>query len=295
MALQALNASKNSKVSIVIQPVAIDYSEKDEFRSDLCIHYCEPVTVSSQDFQIKDIMLGVRESLEKNLATFFSWDEKRNWRFLFELAYERPPVSSREFRVFVEKYREGFDNSPDILARIQTIRRLMQVRNLSPSQMSWAKKHHTKKEHFIIILKHIWFYLFISIPFRFLGALVWGVPYKLCESLSNMSPYGRDVKATMKITHGFYIFPAWSLIIAFLLSSYLNDIFPEFNLLILWLLSFAAGPIFLLLSVVLSTTLYFFPGYWELAKLRLFFPRVWTELMLEWKEITELVVNKMDG
>ena len=39
MALQAMSRSKNENFAVVVQPTVIDYSEKDEFRSELYLHF----------------------------------------------------------------------------------------------------------------------------------------------------------------------------------------------------------------------------------------------------------------
>ena len=239
----------------------------------------------------KTIITGVKDSLEKNLATFFSQDEKRNWRFVLKLAYSRLLFLLNSCSFFWTVKRKFWSN-----ARIVNLySNSAQTHSSSKSKpMLWKEKHCTKKDHFITIFKHIWIDFFVSITLCFLWALVRGFSDKVCDSLSNISLHRKDVKETMKITHGLYFFPVWSLRRAFFLISYFNNIFPEFNLFLIWLLSILTDLFFLILNVIFSSTLYFFPGYWELAKLRLFFPRARTELMLEWKEISAPVVKKMD-
>ncbi|MBX9704294.1 MAG: 1-acyl-sn-glycerol-3-phosphate acyltransferase, partial [Silvanigrellaceae bacterium] len=153
MALIALSKAKEENFSIIIQPVSIDYSEKTEFRSDVSLHFCEPIAVSSLETSVKEIMNSVRDSLENGIASFFTWDEKRNWRFLFELTYGRSPYSAQEFRLFVENNRAGFDQDPVFLARIQTLRRMMQVIDISPIQMIWGEANQKKRNFFWLILR----------------------------------------------------------------------------------------------------------------------------------------------
>ena len=106
MALQAMSSPPVGDFSVVIQPVAIDYFEKDEFRSDVAFHFCEPILITNSDSSVEEISFRVHESLTENLAQFQSWDEKRNWLFTFAVAYGRPAASAREFKLFFQEHRE---------------------------------------------------------------------------------------------------------------------------------------------------------------------------------------------
>jgi 1-acyl-sn-glycerol-3-phosphate acyltransferase len=293
MALQAMSKAKDANFSVVVQPTVIDYSEKDEFRSELYLHFCEPVKISSADFSVKDIMDGVRDSLEAGFASFFSWDEKRNWRFLFEMAYGRQPYSSREFRDYVEKHRPDFDSDPILMARIQTMRRMMQAVNVSPVQLVWGDTNYKKRNFFWIMFKHGWFYLFITLPVEFLGTIVWGFPAKICERLAKKSTSDRDVRATMKIAHGMWFFPLWAFIMSSLFTFYLGNYLPNVHKVVLWFAFLILTPTFLALSLIVQESVNFFPGFLRLAKLRFFFPRGWYELMKEWREISDGVIQKI--
>lgn len=293
MALQAMSRTNDSNFSVVVQPAVIDYSEKDEFRSELYLHFCEPIVITSSEYSVKDIMDGVRESLEAGFASFFSWDEKRNWRFLFELAYGRHAHSAREFRIFVEKYRPHFDADPILMARIQTMRRMMQAVNVSPIQLVWGDVNYKKRNFFWIIFRHGWFYLFITLPVEFLGTIVWGIPAKFCERLAKKSTSDRDVRATMKIAHGMWFFPLWAFLMSSLFTYLLGNYLPHFNKVVIWVAFLILTPTFLVLSLIVQESVNFFPGFLRLAKLRFFFPRGWYELMKEWREISDGVLQKI--
>lgn len=85
MALQAMSKAKDDSFHVVVQPAVIDYSEKDEFRSELYLHFCEPVVISSSDYSVKDIMTGVRESLESGFASFLVGMKKETGDFYLNL------------------------------------------------------------------------------------------------------------------------------------------------------------------------------------------------------------------
>jgi Acyltransferase len=293
MALQAMSKSKDENFTVVVQPAVIDYSEKDEFRSELYLHFCEPVVITSSEYSVKDIMDGVRESLEAGFASFFSWDEKRNWRFLFELAYGRPAHSSREFRIFVEKHRPDFDADPILMARIQTMRRMMQAVNVSASQLVWGDVNYKRRNFFWVIFRHGWFYLCIAFPIEFLGTIVWGMPAKFCERLAKKSTSDRDVRATMKIAHGMWFFPLWAFLMSSLFAYFLGNYLPHINKVVIWVAFLILTPTFLVLSLIVQESVNFFPGFLRLAKLRFFFPRGWYELMKEWREISDGVLQKI--
>jgi 1-acyl-sn-glycerol-3-phosphate acyltransferase len=293
MALQAMSKATDPKFSVVVQPVVIDYSEKDEFRSELSVHYCEPVVITSQDFSVSDILVSVRESMENGFASFFNWDEKRNWRFLFELCYARPPYSSKEFRIFVERYRPELDLDLVLLGRVQTLRRLLQAIIISPVQLVWGDRNYKKRNFFWVIFTHGWFFIFITLPIQILGTLVWLIPAKFCEQLAIKSTSDRDVRATMKIAHGMWFFPFWAFLMSSLFTFFAKDYLPHIHKAIIWSGFLILTPTFLILSLILAESMNFFPGFLRLTVLRLFFPRGWYELMKEWREISDGVLNKI--
>jgi 1-acyl-sn-glycerol-3-phosphate acyltransferase len=293
MALQAMSKSTDQNFYVVVQPVVIDYSEKDEFRSELCLHFCEPVSITSQEFSVKDIMNGVRESMENGFASFFNWDEKRNWRFLFELSYGREPHSSREFRIFVEKYRPEFDLDAVLLARVQTMRRLLQAVMVSPLQLVWGDLNYKKRNFFWVIFTHGWFFIFVTFPIQILGSIVWLIPAKFCEKMAKKSTSDRDVRATMKIAHGLWFFPFWAFLMSSIFTFFLGTYLPNLDKSLIWIGFLILTPTFLVLSILLAESMNFFPGFIRLALLRLFFPRGWYELMTEWREISDGVMTKI--
>ena len=294
MALQALQESNDPSFVPVIQPVTIDYSEKDEFRSEICIHYCEPIPLTSSDIEFKDLTERVYAAMDEGFASFVSWDEKRNWRFLFEVAYGRTPASGREFKLFVSKFRETFESDKTFMERIQTVRRFLQVLDLSPSQLLWADINRKKRKFLWFIMRYGWFHLLVYAPIQLLGLIVWGVPYKVCDRLAEGPDSARDVKATMKIAHGMYIFPLWALLFATVFTWWMRDIWPQVSFLQTWVGFLFLGPLFLVSSFFLSEKINFFPGYWRLSKIRLFFPRAWLELTQEWTEVSDMVLKRIE-
>ncbi|NBO38342.1 hypothetical protein EBU99_07140 [bacterium] len=294
MALQAMARTKNEKFAVVLQPVAIDYFEKDEYRSDIALHFCEPIAVTSSETPVEDLMAALEGSILDALAQFSSWDEKRNWLFLFEIAYGRPPLSSREFRVFVDAYRPEFNKDPVFLARVQTMRRMLLAMNIAPSQLVWGETHERKRSFFKMILTQGLFYFFIAAPVEYLSFVVWFIPQRLAGFLADISTRDRDVLATMKIAHGLYVFAIWIVLGTLSVKSILLHLWPSLNAILATFIGVASGPMILFLGLWSTERHDYFPGYWRLAKLRLLFPRGWREVIDEWRGLSEAVVNKID-
>lgn len=294
MALQAMAHAKTADFGVVLQPVAIDYFEKDEYRSDLSIHYCEPIAVTSSESSVEDLMTALEGSLLEALAQFESWDEKRNWLFLFEIAYGRAPQSAREFRLFVDTYRPEFNKDPVFLARIQTMRRMLLAMNISPAQIVWGESHEQKRSFFKMIVTQGIFYWLIAAPIEYLSVLVWFIPQRLAGFLADISTRDRDVLATMKIGHGLYVFLIWICLGTLTVQKILLSLWPDLNSTLALLVGFLSGPVILFLGLLSTERGNYFPGYWRLAKLRLFFPRGWREVIGEWRGLSEAVMSKID-
>ena len=297
MSLQALTHAKESEFTCIIQPVAIDYSEKDEFRSDLNIHFCEPIAVTSNETDVEDIMLGVRNSLEEGLAQFANWDEKRNWRFLFEIAYGRHAHSGREFRAFVDRYRERFGAEDVFVARLQTMRRMLTAMSIEPFQMVWSESRSAVGAFYSVVIKHVWFHLLVSMPLQIFSVLLWYVPHRIAGYLAHLSTSDRDVLATMKIGHGIWVFPVWDLLLSVPLFLLMRVKFPELvdstGNVVAYLSVVLIAPLFLFAGTWLAERRDFFPGFWKLARLRMFYPRAWQEVMSEWKDLSNGVAEKI--
>ena len=129
-----------------------------------------------------------------------------------------------------------------------------------------------------------------------LGVMVWAIPSKICENFANNSTSDRDVRATMKIAFGMWVFPLW----AFLMSSLFTYLFADYFshssktiLCIVWVAFLILTPMFLVLSLIFAESMNFFPGFLRLAKLRFFFSRAWLELIKEWREVSEGVLSKI--
>lgn len=294
MALQAMAHAKTADFGIVLQPVAIDYFEKDEYRSDIAVHYCEPIAVTSSETPVEDLMVALEHSILDALAQFSSWDEKRNWLFLFEIAYARPPQSAREFRLFVDTYRPEFNNDPVFLARIQTMRRMLLAMDIAPAQIVWGESHEKKRSFFKMIVTQGIFYWCVAAPVEYLSFVVWFIPQRIAGFLADISTQDRDVLATMKIAHGIYVFFIWICLGTVAVQKILLMIWPDFNIFVALILGFLSGPSILFLGLFSTERRNYFPGYWRLAKLRLFFPRGWREVIDEWRGLSEAVLTKID-
>ncbi len=294
MALQAMAHSKNENFTVVLQPVAIDYFEKDEYRSDIAVHFCEPIAVTSSETPVEDLMDALQHSILEALAQFSTWDEKRNWLFLFEIAYGRPPQSAREFRVFVDTYRPEFDKDPVFLARVQTMRRMLLAMNISPAQIIWGEAHEKKRSFFKLITTQGLFYFLIAGPIEYLSFFVWFIPQRIAGFLADISTSDRDVLATMKIAHGVYVFAIWIALGSLSAKAILLLIWPELNDALAFMIGLASGPLILFMGLWSTERHDHFPGYWRLAKLRLLFPRGWREVIDEWRGMSEAVVSKID-
>lgn len=294
MALQAMAHSRNENFAVVLQPVAIDYFEKDEYRSDIALHFCEPIAVTSSETTVEDLMTALKNSILDALAQFTSWDEKRNWLFLFEIAYGRPPQSAREFRLFVDTYRPEFDLDPVFLARVQTMRRMLLAMNISPSQIIWGESHEQKRSFFKMIVTRGMFYFLVAGPVEYLSFIVWFIPQRIAGFLADVSTRDRDVLATMKIAHGVYVFAIWIALGSLSVRAILLTLWPQLNGTLAFLIGLASGPLILFLGLWSTERSDHFPGYWRLAKLRLLFPRGWREVIDEWRKMSEAVLSKID-
>jgi len=294
MALQAMAYAKSADFGVVIQPVAIDYFEKDEYRSDIAIHYCEPIAVTSSEIAVEDLMSALEHSFLDAYAQFSTWDEKRNWLFLFEIAYGRAPQSAREFRLFVDSYRPEFNHDPVFLARVQTMRRMLLAMNIAPSQIVWGESHEQKRSFFKMIVTKGLSYWLIAAPIEYLSFFIWFIPQRLAGFLAEISTRDRDVLATMKIGHGMYVFAIWICLGTLAVQKIILSLWPEFPASIALITGFLSGPVILFLGLLSSERHDYFPGYWRLAKLRLLFPRGWREVIDEWRRLNEDVLSKID-
>lgn len=294
MALQAMAHAKSRDFKVTIQPVAIDYFEKDEFRSDVAVHFCEPVIVNSPNIEVEDVMLGIRESLMNGLATFRTWDEKRNWLFIFEMAHGRTPHSAREFRVFVDRYRHTFDQDAVFMARVQTMRRVLLALKMTPCHLIWGETNERRISFIKLFLTNGWFHFLVSAPVQMIVRVIWAVPQQIISRMSSFTKE-RDLIATMKIAHGLYIVPLSLTVGAVVWAIPLRLVFSsQLSFFQCWLLGCLMGPAMLFLGTWLSEKTDFFRGYWRFASLRFFFPRGWREVMQEWKDISDQCLAKLE-
>ena len=211
-------SGKSTVDTVTIQPVIIDYSEKNEFRSALYIQYCDPVTVTAKDTSVPNIMEKMTASFKKHFVEFKTWDEKRNWQFLFKIFYGREPDSLKEFHDFVEKNRNPIEQDVVLFGKIQTMRCMLQASGISPCSACWrnAARGQGNWMWFLMFILRILSYTFIKAPLTLLFTLVWGIPLELCHFLGgNNKKYHRDVYATLEIANAMWILPVWA---SFLIS-----------------------------------------------------------------------------
>lgn len=299
MALEAVQRADQSHFECVIQPVAIDYFEKDEFRSDLGIYFCQPVVVTDPDLKPDDVTRALEESLREGLAQFETWEDKRNCLFLFETAYGRKPHSPREFRIFQQEHFPSFQAKPDFVRRAQTMRRLLQAMRVEPSQLIWGEGHENRHSFFWMLLSHGLYHFLVCVPIETISTPVWIGPYRLVDTLARLSTRERDVVATMKIAHATYVFLLWCLALsgafAYLLPPIVQAVSEgEMSFGLAFFCGFVFGVATLLSSLLISERGSFFPGYWKLARLRFLHPRAWAEVMEEWNSFSEAVFQTIE-
>lgn len=294
MLLEAVERAANPHFQAVIQPVAIDYFEKDEFRSDLGVFFCKPVFVSDPETKPEDINRAVEESLRDGLAQFDNWEDKRNCLFLFETTYGRKPHSPRELRIFQENYFPIFSGRPEFMSRVKLLRRLLQAMRVSPAQLIWGETHSRRTSFVRTLVLHGIYHFGFSVPIEAISVPVWIVPFRFVDVLARITVKERDVVATMKIGYACALFPLWILG----LGAGAASAAWSFTNLSPWMAA-SAGVIFgastLLGSVLFSERRSFFPGYWKLARLRFLHPRAWTEVMEEWNEFSDEVFRSIES
>jgi 1-acyl-sn-glycerol-3-phosphate acyltransferase len=294
MALEAVQRATTANFQAVIQPVAIDYFEKDEFRSDLGVYFCRPVFVSDAEGRAEDITKAIEESLREGLAQFDTWEDKRNCLFLFETTYGRKPHSPRELRIFQEEFFPIFTQRKDFMSRAQTLRRLLQAMRVSPFQLIWGESHERRSSFVWTLLTHGIYHFVICVPIQTVSVPLWIVPFRACDVLARLTAKERDVVATMKIGYACMIFPLWIAAIAAGTSS-LAWMFGSPHQLRFFMFGGFFALSALLGSVLVSERRSFFPGYWKLARLRFLHPRAWSEVMEEWNTFSEDVFRSIEA
>ncbi len=280
---------------VVIQPVVLDYSEKNEFRSELYIHYCVPIVVTPESFSVEDLMLKIQKSYNDVFIECESWDEKRNWYYLFKIFNGRIPNSLVEFKNFVAPIRQKMNEDPVLFGKVHTMRCMLQANNIKPIDSCWRKAVQNGKHNswfFLLILASLSF-VFIKGPILLLQTMIWGVPFEICNRLGAGKTYNRDVYATMKIAHGMWVFPLWMCFIPGVLTLAIHDNFPAIHMIALWCIIFALMPLTLLLGLYISENFKFCSGYFKFGVLKLTFPRALEEMLREWKNIAAAVSQKV--
>lgn len=279
-----------SNDKVVIQPVVIDYSEKNEFRSDLYIHYCTPVNITSKEVSVPDVMNQILVSLNKYYVSFKTWDEKRNWQYLFRIFYGRSANSLEEFHNFVVINRERMESNLVLMGKIQTMRCMLQATDLSPCDKCWRKAalNEGKEDYlwFVMFLLRILSFTCLTLPVMLLNAVIWGIPLEVSEFLGNGNKkYHRDVYATMKIAHAMWVFPLWSTFVVGTITILTQNSLYFIHPIVLWWIYFLSAPLILLLGFFVSEHMNFCSGYFRYGLLKLTFPRGLEEMLKEWKEV----------
>jgi len=282
---------------ITIQPVILNYSEKNEFRSDVYIQYCEPIFVKNGDVSVDDLMEKIKSVFAENFLQFKTWDEKRNWQYLFKMCYGRVPNSLEEFRTFVRCRREDMDKDAVLFEKIQTMRCMLQANGVSPCDPCWRRSFEGK-DHVYWVLKfilRILSFTFITGPVLIIDTLVWGIPVEICNRLGDSKKYNRDVYATMKIAHSLWVFPLWSCFVPGLITMVLHKYMIDTQMWLIWMSLFLSMPVLLLFGLFISEHLNFCAGYFKFGLLKLTFPRALDEMIGEWKDILDKVNQKTES
>lgn len=300
VARMAIEAVSTTNQNVVIQPVVIDYSEKSEFRSELYIHYCTPIVVTSKDSTVPELMNRILAALSNHYVSFKTWDEKRNWHYMFKIFYGRSPESLEEFHDFVLNNRQNIESDPVLMGKIQTMRCMLQASDLSPCDRCWRKAalNEGKNDYlwFLMFLVRIVTFTFLTVPVTILNTLIWGIPFGMSEFLgNNKKKYNRDVYATMKIAHAMWIFPLWSILVVGTVTVLSEDSLYFIHPILLWWILFLSAPLILLIGFFMSERLNFCSGYFRFGLLKLTFPRGLEEMLVEWKEIAGAVIKKIGG
>lgn len=290
--------SKYTQKFIMIQPIIIDYTEKNEFRSSVYIRYCDPIKVTAESVSIADLMSEIQKSFKKYFVEFKTWDEKRNWQYLFKLYYGRDPASLDQFRVFFENNHQSIGNDVILLNKIQTMRCMLQVSGISPINSCWRRSVYGKTNSltwFIMFLLRIVSFTLLTAPVSLLFTLVWGIPLTLCRILgTGLKKYNRDVYATMEIAHAMWILPVWASMISGIFTMLIVDVKdPLFHMFGVWLAIFLSVPIFLKIGLFVEEHLNFCSGYFRFGLLKLTFPRGLKEMLKEWETIANQVIQKV--
>jgi hypothetical protein len=294
MVLEAVERAASPLFQAVIQPVALDYFEKDEFRSDLGVYFCKPVFVSDPETRAEDINKAIEESLSDGLAQFETWEDKRNCLFLFETTYGRKPHSPRELRVFQQDYFPAFLSRPEFMGKAKLLRRMLEAMRVSPGQLIWGETHSKRSSFVRTLVMHGLYHFGVCVPIEAISVPVWIVPFRACDVLARLTVKERDVVATMKIGYACILFPLWIAAMAFGFAA-LAWSFTSYSMAV----GATAGGLFgvgtLFGSVLFSERGSFFPGYWKLARLRFLHPRVWAEVMEEWNGFSEEVFRTIEA
>ncbi len=292
MAIQTLYKATDPEFTLWIQPVTIDYFEKDEFRSDLAIHFCEPIALSSVDFTVHEITETLQNALNDNLATFETWEEKRNWQFIFEMIYGRKHRSAREFKLAISHYKPILDKTTGFLEKIQIMRHMLLAMRLEPRQLIWGEIN-DKSGHFLRkFVQESWFYLIFGLISRYTIATIWVFPFWLCHKLAESSTKDRDVVSTFKIGHGLYILPLWSFLYIGVVVTIIESFSSFDRPFLLWLIMHLWVTPLTIFALWCIEKTDFFPGFWQLAQLKILYPRRYKNVMDEWRNLnTELAIS----
>jgi 1-acyl-sn-glycerol-3-phosphate acyltransferase len=285
MALQAVRDSQNPDFYVTLQPVILAYESRDEFQSDVIVILCEPIYVKNSEEPIKTIVQKVEDALKSGIPDFYTWEEKRNWHFIHALSCGHFFEDPNTFKNFIDSHRSKLNERPALMTKLQSLRRLSTGLGLPVETLLWAHLERSPKSYIKFFLTYFVPYFFIVLPSQLSSILIWSIPYSIIARLSKVGVQEGSIIATMKIAHGAYIFPVWSLLMSFGVVFYLEEnIMLE---LVLGTIIFLGLPFLVLLSHWASRNAKRYASFLRLAKLRLFFPRAWNDLMLEIDESIE--------
>lgn len=295
MCLKGMQCAQNA---VTIQPVILDYTEKSEFRSSVYLRYCDAITVTAQNKSVSDLMNQILASFEKYFVKFKTWDEKRNWQYLFKIYYGREPDSLDEFHGFVNNNRAAVESDPNLLTKVQTMRCMLQVSGISPLNSCWRNSVHGDTNSwtwFILFVLRIISFTILTVPVSLLFTLVWGIPLTLCRVLGTYrKKYNRDVYATMEIAHAMWLLPLWASFVSGIFTMLIVDVKEPFlHMFVVWWVIFLSVPIILKFGLFVEEHLNFCSGYFRFGLLKLTFPRGLREMLSEWKAIANTLTQKI--
>jgi 1-acyl-sn-glycerol-3-phosphate acyltransferase len=227
---------------IVLQPLVIEYLEKDTFRSRVFLEQGNPISLLAKDFQIdsigsplwhakKDALEElVSQSLTKICLQFESWEYRHNLFLLFVLWNKREPQTLSELRTCYTKWKPALESKQnfDLQMNLSLLRAVLNECKIRAADYLYGveflenlkpKMKHFKKHAFSLLLQ------ILVYPFSFAAQIFWRLPLRITNVLAVNTTSERDVLGTMRLAFGILILPLWLVGIFFLLWAFGLDHF----------------------------------------------------------------------